>query len=103
MKYIDNVATLTYDSNKCIGCKKCVQVCPHRVFEMDNKKAKLIRINSCIECGACKMNCSVGAINVEAGVGCAQAIISSYIKDHKILNAIFYKTPLTKWYFDKKC
>jgi Fe-S-cluster-containing hydrogenase component 2 len=29
-----------------------------------------------MECGACRMNCPLGAIQVSSGVGCAAAIIS---------------------------
>lgn len=89
MKYIDDVVTLTYDISKCIGCKRCTQVCPHRVFEMNDKKAKLSDKDRCIECGACKMNCPTEAINVEPGVGCAQAIITGYIKRNKLLGRFF--------------
>jgi ferredoxin len=33
----------------------------------------------CMECGACARNCDFGAISVNAGVGCAAAIINSMI------------------------
>ncbi len=46
---------------------------------IDNKKAKITDRDLCIECGACKNNCEQGAINVEAGVGCAEAIIYGMI------------------------
>jgi hypothetical protein len=32
-----------------------------------------------MECGACARNCDFGAITVNAGVGCAAAIINSMI------------------------
>jgi Fe-S-cluster-containing hydrogenase component 2 len=34
----------------------------------------------CIECGACMMNCSFGAIRVNSGVGCAAALINGLIR-----------------------
>ena len=40
-RYLEDVTTLEYDASKCTGCGRCVEVCPHAVFEMDGKKAKL--------------------------------------------------------------
>jgi Fe-S-cluster-containing hydrogenase component 2 len=34
MKYLANVTTLQYVSEKCTGCGRCVEVCPRSVFEM---------------------------------------------------------------------
>jgi ferredoxin len=33
----------------------------------------------CMECGACALNCPTEAIEVNAGVGCAAAIIMSWV------------------------
>lgn len=77
--YLKNVATLTYDAKKCSGCGLCTQVCPHGVFVMDGKKARITDRDRCMECGACSGNCPVGAISVHAGVGCAAAIIQGLL------------------------
>ena len=74
MKYIKNVVTLQYFAEKCVGCGKCVEVCPQGVFELKDKKAVIIDKDLCIECGACKNNCEYEAIQVEVGVGCAAAV-----------------------------
>jgi NAD-dependent dihydropyrimidine dehydrogenase PreA subunit len=77
LKYLKNVATLKLDQEKCNGCRMCTIVCPHQVFEMNSKKAMIIDYNACMECGACARNCASGAIFVNAGVGCAAAVINS--------------------------
>ena len=77
-QYLKNVATLSFDAKKCTGCGKCTEVCPHGVFDMDENKAKIIKKDSCIECGACALNCPAKAIEVNAGTGCATAIIMSW-------------------------
>ncbi len=67
--------TLQYDPALCIGCKVCVDVCPHAVFGMNHRTAVLISPDACMECGACQLNCPTNAIAVESGVGCASAMI----------------------------
>lgn len=78
-KYIKNVATLHLMEEECIGCGKCVEVCPHNVFTITDKKARINDRDNCMECGACTMNCPVEVISVEANVGCALAIIKGWL------------------------
>ena len=75
-KYLKNVARLTLDVQKCAGCGMCLNVCPHAVFSMDGQRARIVDKDSCMECGACAMNCAFGAIEVVAGTGCALAIMN---------------------------
>lgn len=70
-----SVNTLEYDAELCNGCAMCVNVCPHAVFTMNHRKAILSRPLACMECGACQLNCVTGAIKVDSGVGCANAMI----------------------------
>jgi NAD-dependent dihydropyrimidine dehydrogenase PreA subunit len=76
--YMKNVVTLELDTSRCIGCGRCLEVCPHSVFTETESKVSLHDRDACMECGACAKNCPVHAITVEAGVGCAQAIFSSW-------------------------
>ncbi len=69
MKYLKNVVTLNLNKDMCIGCKMCINVCPHGVFEFENKRAYIMNKDDCIECGACAKNCPPGAIEVKSGVG----------------------------------
>lgn len=74
-QYLKNVTTLALERTKCSGCTMCLIVCPHAVFAMVDKKADIIDRDACMECGACAQNCPDGAITVQAGVGCATAVI----------------------------
>jgi len=80
MTYIRNGGTLALDPVKCNGCGRCVDVCPHAVLEMADRKARISDRGACMECGACANNCETGAIKVTAGVGCAAAVIQGVIK-----------------------
>ena len=78
--YLKNVTSLEYDSSLCIGCRLCIEVCPHNVFRMRDRKAEVIRTDKCMECGACVLNCAPGALSVKQGVGCAAAVIYGFLK-----------------------
>jgi len=69
LRYLEDVATLVLDSDKCIGCSLCACVCPHHVFEMQAARAVVVDLDGCMECGACVNNCPSGAIEVHPGVG----------------------------------
>ncbi len=69
------INTLRYDPYKCVNCLLCVYVCPHAVFTPDERVVRIVRHDSCMECGACALNCPTGAIEVDSGVGCAYAMM----------------------------
>jgi len=60
-----------------VGCGMCLVVCPHTVLTMDNGRVSIGTRDACMECGACAINCPTDAITVEAGVGCAAAVINT--------------------------
>lgn len=78
-RHLENVATLAYDQDKCVGCGLCAAVCPHRIFAVEDGKARVLDREACMECGACALNCPTGAIEVTPGVGCAQLIIQAWL------------------------
>lgn len=78
-RYIEDAPTLQLDRNQCIGCGLCLEVCPHRIFTLTDKKAEVADPGGCMECGACAKNCPVEAISVSPGVGCAAFIIDTWL------------------------
>ena len=79
LTYLKDVVTLSLAKQQCIGCQICVAVCPRAVLVMADGRAKIHRRDDCMECGACARNCPVAAITVQAGVGCAEAVINSML------------------------
>lgn len=77
--YLRGVVTLELDEAKCTGCGTCLEVCPHAVFQMNSRHAEIRDRDACMECGACSRNCPFAAISVEAGVGCAAAVINAML------------------------
>ncbi len=88
-RYLKNVVTLKLDESTCIGCGRCLEVCPHQVFVPDGKKVVLSDRDACMECGACALNCPVKAIAVDAGVGCASGMINEWLREHNIRKVRF--------------
>ena len=80
MKYLSIIASLEFFPELCAGCGMCLEVCPHGVFALENKKAIVLDKDRCRECGACVGNCAFGALSVDKGVGCASAVINSMIR-----------------------
>lgn len=87
LRYIEGVVTIGIDSERCIGCGVCSQVCPHGVLAMEKRKARIVDRNGCMECGACANNCPVEALSVSPGVGCAALIIKRWLKGKSFIGA----------------
>ena len=96
LRYYTSALTLELDSTRCVGCGRCVEVCPHGVFALmhnvpggigslpharqPHRQSHIVARDRCMECGACALNCATGAIRAGAGVGCATAIINGMIR-----------------------
>ena len=80
MIYLKDVVTLSHHPETCNGCGACLSVCPRQVLRPSQGKIEIARRDACIECGACQRNCPRGALTVNAGVGCATAIINQMLK-----------------------
>jgi ferredoxin len=86
-RYLDRVSSLALDTGICIACGRCVEVCPHQVFEIAEDCACLRDIDACMECGACMRNCPVNAVAVDTGVGCATGLIHEWLMANKLTNS----------------
>ena len=51
------------DPQRCVGCKKCAQVCPAKAIEMRSGKPRIHR-GACIHCFCCQEFCPKGAMRV---------------------------------------
>lgn len=83
MRYLSGVTTLRFEPGLCSGCGRCAEVCPHGVFALVDRRAVVTDRDLCMECGACQRNCEAGAIAVDAGGGCANALVRSALRGEK--------------------
>ena len=52
------------DNSKCNGDETCVNTCPVNVFEMKDGKSVPVKVDDCLICRACEVQCPTGAIQV---------------------------------------
>lgn len=51
-------------SDECTNCEACAEACPQGIFEIKQKKLKIIDEKECILCMSCVEACKTGAIDV---------------------------------------
>ena len=54
-----------YETEKCVGCDKCVFICPYKAIEAEPLATPKILYEKCMGCGACALVCPHSAIQVE--------------------------------------
>lgn len=53
-----------YDTSKCVGCDKCIFICPYKAIEAEPIATPRILEEKCMGCGACALVCPHKAIEV---------------------------------------
>lgn len=53
-----------WDGRECVGCDKCVFVCPYEAIRAQPFSSPALSIDDCMGCGACQMVCPHHAIEV---------------------------------------
>jgi len=53
-----------YDTEKCVGCGKCVFVCPYDAIVWKDMSTPEIKTEDCVGCGACALVCPHQAIEL---------------------------------------
>jgi coenzyme F420-reducing hydrogenase delta subunit len=56
---------VNYETEKCVGCDKCVFICPYNAVEAEPFGTPKILYDDCVGCGACALVCPHHAIQVE--------------------------------------
>jgi NAD-dependent dihydropyrimidine dehydrogenase PreA subunit len=59
-------AQIEINRDLCIGCFRCIEVCPGGVYEFENKKSGAVNVNACVLCKSCFSQCPTGAISHSA-------------------------------------
>ena len=56
---------VVYETEKCVGCDKCVFICPYAAIEAEPFATPRILYDDCMGCGACALVCPHHAIQVK--------------------------------------
>jgi len=65
VKVIKYSRKVVYDTEKCVGCDKCVFICPYKAIEAENFATPNILYDKCMGCGACALVCPHSAIQIK--------------------------------------
>ncbi len=56
---------IVVDSEKCVGCGECVDVCPVTVYEMKDGKSEPTNVEECLGCESCVEVCEQDCIEIK--------------------------------------
>jgi coenzyme F420-reducing hydrogenase delta subunit/ferredoxin len=54
-----------YDVQACVGCDKCIFICPYDALEFESFATPKVNEEKCVGCGACQLVCPQHAIQVK--------------------------------------
>lgn len=55
---------IVINSDKCNGCGSCADICPIGVYEVKEGKSVPVKVEECLICRACEIQCPQAAIQV---------------------------------------
>jgi NAD-dependent dihydropyrimidine dehydrogenase PreA subunit len=58
-----------FDNDLCIGCGRCVKICPAKALSLDKERHIVADYSACIRCYCCHEVCPVDAITIETNEG----------------------------------
>lgn len=67
LRRVEPAKPISFDREKCIGCNKCMEVCPIDLFmpsEEEGNPPIVAYPDECWYCGCCVMECPVDAIKL---------------------------------------
>jgi coenzyme F420-reducing hydrogenase delta subunit len=65
LKVVKYSRKVVYETEKCVGCDKCVFICPYKAIEAEEFANPKINFDLCVGCGACALVCPHLAIQVK--------------------------------------
>ncbi|MBV7272900.1 4Fe-4S binding protein [Clostridiaceae bacterium UIB06] len=76
--------SISINKNKCVGCRKCLSVCPGSLIKLDKESKAYIKYpKNCWGCTACLKECSVEAIKYYLGADIGGNGAYLYVKQKK--------------------
>ncbi|MCC8073520.1 MAG: ferredoxin family protein [Clostridiales bacterium] len=84
--------SIRINKEKCVSCRRCSEVCPGGLIDIDTKtgKAEILYPKDCWGCASCLKECNTGAI---------EFFLGSDIGDEKTYMQVERKGSLLNWKF----
>jgi F420-non-reducing hydrogenase iron-sulfur subunit len=85
---IEGAKQIEYDTVKCVGCDKCINICPYGAIEAQPLSTPKVDYTKCTGCGACAVVCPHVALEIH-GHECARfaELITKYADRMKEIRA----------------
>jgi len=68
---IERAKQIEFDTAKCVGCDKCINICPYGAIEAQPLATPKVDYTKCTGCGACAVVCPLVALEIH-GYECAR-------------------------------
>jgi coenzyme F420-reducing hydrogenase delta subunit len=65
LKIVKYSRKAVWDNEKCVGCDKCVFICPYNAIKAEPFSSPTVVMEDCVGCGACQLVCPHHAIQVK--------------------------------------
>ena len=80
----DRLFSVALDQHRCRGAGFCQDVCPRGCFKVDRSRhtATIQRVQSCVQCGACIVQCPFDALSFRSADG--KVILPETIRKYKL-------------------
>lgn len=75
------ISQLMYWQNRCIGCRKCIQICPNQALSWGACGIEITR-SKCVSCGACVDHCNSQALIMAGERKTVAEIMKDITKDN---------------------
>lgn len=76
--------TVVVDHDKCIGCGKCMQICPQAIIQKGSDGKVHIDQDHCMGCRFCKTKCESGALELKMTMPMRESIHEYFLKEGNI-------------------
>jgi len=65
LKVVKYSRKAVWETAECVGCDKCVFICPYDAIKVDSFSSPNVVLDDCVGCGACQLVCPHHAIQVK--------------------------------------
>lgn len=72
---------LAFNAEKCVGCRRCEQVCPNGVHSFDAEGNHKVDFDACQTCGQCVDTCMQDALKIYGKEMTVEQVFAEVIKD----------------------